>query len=365
MGVVKKFNGLNGCIVSREDLEKMLTDAQHQEQTELAKRIETVLSLYDNDRFSLDIQEPAFEQLNSGLMGALELDPYNEDQDGLNKAVSPNDILDMITSKMLEMIAESTKSYEKKWKDTGYVDGADAGKFLVPLNFVSKKPYRGINYMMLSNMGRPLENPYFLTFKQIVALKGKIKKGAIGKEVIYYTKLFTASDKEKGKSISSYDRQKVEDFSKENEIPEDKISSYAMLKYYNVFNGNDIEGIDFKLDQLKTGLVLKNVEAKEDLKFPVAEAMIANYPKVAPRLQFGGQKASYSPQIDRVLMPIIQDFDTMQDYYRTFFHELAHSTGHTKRLNRDQTGSFGSPKYAKEELVAEFAAVFLLSLIHI
>lgn len=40
-------------------------------------------------------------------------------------------------------------------------------------------------------------------------------------------------------------------------------------------------------------------------------------------------------------------------------HELSHSTGHKDRLNRDQTGTFGSKNYAFEELVAEISSVFM------
>ncbi|MCY4639402.1 MAG: zincin-like metallopeptidase domain-containing protein, partial [Chloroflexi bacterium] len=46
----------------------------------------------------------------------------------------------------------------------------------------------------------------------------------------------------------------------------------------------------------------------------------------------------------------------------TLFHELAHSTGHPRRLAREgyrTAARFGSERYSQEELVAEFAAAFL------
>lgn len=52
-------------------------------------------------------------------------------------------------------------------------------------------------------------------------------------------------------------------------------------------------------------------------------------------------------------------FVTSQEFYSTALHEIAHSTGHETRLNRDLTGSFGSESYAMEELNAEFASAFL------
>jgi antirestriction protein ArdC len=49
----------------------------------------------------------------------------------------------------------------------------------------------------------------------------------------------------------------------------------------------------------------------------------------------------------------------MNEYYSTFFHEIIHSTGHEKRLNRSLKNGFGSESYAKEELIAELGSVFL------
>ncbi len=42
----------------------------------------------------------------------------------------------------------------------------------------------------------------------------------------------------------------------------------------------------------------------------------------------------------------------------TLLHEMAHSTGHKERLDRDLTGEFGSPNYAREELRAEISSMF-------
>ena len=53
-------------------------------------------------------------------------------------------------------------------------------------------------------------------------------------------------------------------------------------------------------------------------------------------------------------MPPRDAFDNAQAYYSTLFHELAHSTGHRKRLDRATLTNlqpFGSTNYSKE---AEF-----------
>jgi antirestriction protein ArdC len=76
----------------------------------------------------------------------------------------------------------------------------------------------------------------------------------------------------------------------------------------------------------------------------------------------GVVKAWYSPSNDVVGMPARALFHSSDEYYATEFHELAHSTGHAKRLHRenfDNPASFGSESYSKEELVAEMTAAML------
>lgn len=61
-------------------------------------------------------------------------------------------------------------------------------------------------------------------------------------------------------------------------------------------------------------------------------------------------------------MPIMANFDGVEEYYSTLFHELTHSTGHPRRLNRStlmDAESFGDEQYSREELVAEMGAAFL------
>jgi len=58
-------------------------------------------------------------------------------------------------------------------------------------------------------------------------------------------------------------------------------------------------------------------------------------------------------------MPLPEQFQKREEYYSVLFHEMAHSTGHKSRLNRDLTGNFGDRSYGREELIAEMAAAFL------
>jgi antirestriction protein ArdC len=74
--------------------------------------------------------------------------------------------------------------------------------------------------------------------------------------------------------------------------------------------------------------------------------------------RIGGDRAFYSPGGDYVQVPPPQAYYQPIDWHRTALHEVIHATGHKSRLDRDLTGSFGSKKYAFEELVAELGSAF-------
>jgi len=76
-------------------------------------------------------------------------------------------------------------------------------------------------------------------------------------------------------------------------------------------------------------------------------------------VSFGGDRAFYLPQLDRIQLPDRSSFHCPSAFYATWAHEQVHSTGHASRLKRDLGGSFGKPRYAREELVAELGAVLL------
>jgi antirestriction protein ArdC len=74
--------------------------------------------------------------------------------------------------------------------------------------------------------------------------------------------------------------------------------------------------------------------------------------------RIGGSRAFYEPAHDYVQVPPPQAYFEPINWHRTALHELGHAAGAPHRLNRDLSGSFGSKKYAFEELVAEMNAAF-------
>ena len=96
---------------------------------------------------------------------------------------------------------------------------------------------------------------------------------------------------------------------------------------------------------------------------PIAEAerLIAGY-EGGPRIEHGGSQAYYRPADDLVRLAEPSRFLSREFYYATAFHELAHSTGHSSRLDRGldtNLAPFGTADYSREELIAEMGAAFL------
>ena len=129
------------------------------------------------------------------------------------------------------------------------------------------------------------------------------------------------------------------------------------LRYYNVFHIDQCEGIAAK--HTAETIFPDGVEPLE-----AAQEIIYDYlSREGVKLTHTeGDRAFYRPSTDEVVLPIRKQFVSTAEYYSTVFHELTHSTGHVKRLNRlNKPSFFGSEDYSKEELVAEIGAATLVN----
>jgi antirestriction protein ArdC len=125
-----------------------------------------------------------------------------------------------------------------------------------------------------------------------------------------------------------------------------------LLRYYNVFNLDQVDGIDPPQEEQITNPFTA---------IETAEQIIENM-QCKPVIQYGGNRAAYSPSADLVKLPNREAFKSPEEFYSTAFHELSHATGHASRLGRKgilEPSYFGSHDYSQEELVAEFGASML------
>ena len=176
-----------------------------------------------------------------------------------------------------------------------------------------------------------------MTFKQAKKIGANVKKGAKSLPIVFWDVVTKTVENEQGEA-------------------EEKKSYF--LKYYNVFNISDIENIPAKYME-KTKLNEKN-----NIEIQTAEQIINNY-KNPPKFEYCTGTPHYSPTNDTIRTPKKEYFKSANHYYSTVYHEMAHSTGHISRLNRfnhqSKTLNYRSTEYAKEELVAELTASFLMA----
>ncbi|HUX99761.1 MAG TPA: zincin-like metallopeptidase domain-containing protein [Candidatus Deferrimicrobium sp.] len=115
----------------------------------------------------------------------------------------------------------------------------------------------------------------------------------------------------------------------------------------------------FNREQTTLPVLIKKRVIKHD---PKAECVIINMPKRPPIINQKIDKPFYDLQLDVVHIPLLEQFKSKALYYDTVFHELAHSTGHPKRLGRKSLLDIkynGDHEYTQEELIAELASAFL------
>lgn len=211
-----------------------------------------------------------------------------------------------------------------------------------PFNAVTNTTYRGVNSLWLSynQFAREFDDPRWCTFKQAQTQGWKIKPGSKGTRVEFWS-LYDTEEKRK------LTQREAKQLSDELTLEEFKNRVKPISNVYTVFNGEQIDGIP-KYEEKTYELNTEELLQKRDT---LLKNMNVDFSE-------GGDKAFYNPSRDRITLPEMNRFETEYDYMATLLHEAGHATGHISRLNRDMTGVFGSPEYAKEELRAEIASAF-------
>lgn len=246
------------------------------------------------------------------------------------------DIYKSINKQILDLIDNGGElPWRKPWRDGYKHKGISYG----PQNYVTGNPYRGANAftMWLYNMKTKGESIYFLSKKQIADRGGKLLPDAQPILVWAFIKTEKTKVNKEGKEYTE--------------------RSQGILSYY-VYDLKHTEGVK----------PIKRKTIETDGKHEVivaAQTIIDNMPKRPKIANDGGNRAFYSPSMDKVSMPVQKAFHTKEEYYSTLFHELSHSTGHKSRLGREFGGKFGSKLYAFEELIAEISSAYLCGVTNI
>lgn len=227
-------------------------------------------------------------------------------------------IYEQVTEQIIEALERGVVPWDKPWRDT-------AG----PRNIESGRAYRGINVFLLGLAS--YQSPWWVTYKGAQRRGGQVRKG------------------ERSTLVTLWKPIRVRDEGSED--PKAK-KTIPLLRYYRVFNIEQCEGIEAPESE-------EPVEPVEPLA--ACEAVIEDMPQ-RPAIEHGGNRASYSPALDRVSLPPREAFTAREGYYATAYHELVHATGHESRLARPdllESHGFGSESYSREELTAEMGAALL------
>jgi antirestriction protein ArdC len=212
----------------------------------------------------------------------------------------------------------------------------------LPINPVSETHYRGPNFIALDRAATEngFSDPRWFSASQVDAQGGFIKSGARGTQILVPT---TVQATVNGKPKELFQFKKV-----------------------TVFNGDQISGIDPYNSEDKQSYTAK--EAADILLDRMREAAEIRgdvIPQISGVQLAEGDKPRWAPNyqsIERIRLPLRENFKSDEAWFQTLAHELIHSTGKSTRLNRkDVSDAIRSDEEAKarEEITAELGSMIL------
>jgi antirestriction protein ArdC len=236
-------------------------------------------------------------------------------------------LYDEITDKIIAELDAGRVPWVQPW-------GTAAAKapLAIPKNASTARHYSGVNILILwgSVIERGFTGQSWLTFRQALSLGGHVRKGERGTTVVYADRFVPSDEKQRAAETG------------------EEAQAIPFLKRFTVFNTDQCE-------DLPPDIATAAPPPPPGLIEPRVEALIK---ATGINFRIGGDRAFYAPAEDFVQVPPPQAYFEPINWHRTALHELGHATGHRSRLNRDLSGSYGTKKYAFEELVAELSAAF-------
>lgn len=227
-----------------------------------------------------------------------------------------------VTNRIVAQLEKGVAPWVKPWVVIGNTSG-------LPENFTTKKPYRGVNVILLwaAAMVEKYSDERWLTYRQAKEIGLQVPKGTHGTQICYYDRYV------KDGGNGSEDQKTI-----------------PFLRVYTVFN----------IQQLVT----ENGDAYQfpapEKVWPDIKAVEKMVKKCESTVKHGGNRAFFRPSADEIHMPNKGQFSDAAAYYSVLCHEHVHWTGHEVRLDRlPKLCRFGDEAYAAEELVAEIGSAFL------
>lgn len=282
----------------------------------------------------------------------------------IQKTKEPSKV-DAALQRFAEMLIKRMEEMQKDWHK-GWIGGGSM--FGLPQN-ISGRTYEGSNafLLFLHTASNEYKAPVYMTYGQLHKEGAHVLKGE--KAVPVFKWGFSIKDKD-GKKVTE------EEFHNMTDDEKKECKRRPFLKIYPEFNidqTNMSEVNKEKYDAVVSQFRKTDVPTITDGMYvnKAIDRMMEKQEWVC-KIQYDKEEkgAYYSPAKDIVVLPTKAQFRIHpddpeecfkdgQEYYGTALHEMAHSTGHPSRLDRLKPAAFGSPEYAKEELVAELTSAMV------
>lgn len=252
---------------------------------------------------------------------------------------SQTQIRQEITQQIIQAIERGTLPWRRPWKQFG---GRNIGR---PTSIATGKAYQGVNPLLLQLHADRFgfQSKWWATYQTWQKLGGQVKARPskdvepghwAAKAVLYRPFSKTVLDEDTG---------------------EERDERHFMLKYFCLFNADQVEGVD--------ALQVKEPEGQQQVEpdFGPAEELIQ---KCGADIRHGGDRAYYvrpTPEGswpnhksgDFIVLPYKSIFESMGCYYSTAAHELGHWAELRTGWDHVKQG------YALGELAAEISACYV------
>lgn len=268
---------------------------------------------------------------------------------------SEDKALDLFAEMMIEKIESIRQDWHKPW--------FTAGALQWPRNLAGRE-YNGMNALMLllhcEKEGYTI--PRFCTFDCVQRLN---TPGKDGKELPRVSVLrgeksfpvllttFTCIHKDTREKIKYDDYKKLSD---EEKKEYDVYPKMQVFRVFNVAQTNLREARPELWAKLEQENARPKVVGGEQFSFAPVDTMIRDNLWICPIRAVHQDNAYYSISKNEIVVPEKEQFKSGESFYGTLFHEMTHSTGAKNVLDRFKPGAFGSPEYAREELVGELGS---------
>ena len=256
------------------------------------------------------------------------------------------DLYQYVTDKIIAAIEKGSPPWRKPWRALEKTSQSP-----VPINAFTGAYYSGINIMLLwlAAEERGYGSNRWLTWRQAKQAGGTVRAGETATLAVVFKQWQKQAEDSEGQKLFDKDKQPV-------------METIPMLRALYLFNVEQCDGLPDAIGCAQSAPLTNDSLGSVNPEILARISSITEACGVV--LEHRNQnRAFYSAVRDRITLPLAQAFFTEADYWATLLHELIHSTGHAKRLNRigitSPAREFGDPDYAFEELIAEIGCAFL------